>query len=333
MISFNKNYISIYKLNRPFHATWLSVPTVVAGGLCAHENIEPGILFLYVSFAWLTTNIGNFTNDYLDIKSDTIGRPNAPLASGIISKALAREILIIEYLISFLLLFYIIFETGSLQLFILGIVPLICTYVYSIPPFKTKNRGAAGPLTISAAYMSITLGGWALASELTLEAIKLGLFFAIMMLSIGFSKDFMHIEADRGFSNTPPIAYGVRKTAIIAAISLTFPLIFHRFFFKIFAHDEFLLSIPSVFAVTAIFYMIKNPEAKNRNIVMSAFLVYLNSVFIIIYSLSNTHVPLIISIMVSSVIVIKTWVTGRKFETVNRKYQQMWHYRKCRHVI
>ncbi|MBU3967402.1 MAG: UbiA family prenyltransferase [Euryarchaeota archaeon] len=294
--------------------------------MAANGSINPGIFFLFTSFAWLTTNIGNFTNDYYDAESDVMGRPNAPLASGIISRDLARSILIVEYLISGLLLFFIVLATGSLKLFILGIVPLICTYVYSVPPFKTKDKGAAGPLTISIAYMSITLGGWALASELTLEAIKLGLFLAILMLGIGFSKDFMHIEADRGFSNTPPIAYGVRKTAIIAAISLTFPLIFNKFFIKISARDEFLLVIPLMFAVIAIFFMIKKPEAKNRNIVMSAFLVYLNAVFIIIYSSANMPAALILSIMVSTVISIKTWVAGRRFETIKIKYQKIRHY-------
>lgn len=316
MISLIKSYIIIYKLNRPFHATWLTVPTVVAGGMAANGSINPGIFYLFISFAWLTTNIGNFTNDYYDSESDVLGRPNAPLASGVISRDLARSVLIVEYLISCLLLFLIVIATGSLLLFILGIVPLICTYVYSVPPFKTKDRGAAGPLTISIAYMSIILGGWALASELTFEAIKLGLFLAILMLGIGFSKDFMHIEADRGFSNTPPIAYGVRRTAIIAAISLTFPIIFNKFFIKISARDELLLAIPLMFAVIAIFFMIKKPEAKNRNIVMSAFLVYLNAVFIIIYVSANMPAALILSIMVSTVIAIKTWIAGRKFEIV-----------------
>ncbi|MDD5616439.1 MAG: hypothetical protein PHH85_09575 [Candidatus Methanoperedens sp.] len=147
-----------------------------------------------------------------------------------------------------------------------------------------------------------------------------------MMLGIGFSKDFMHIEADRGFSNTPPIAYGVRRTAIIAAISLTVPIIFNKYFIKISARDQFLLAIPLMFAVIAIFFMIKKPEAKNRNIVMSAFLVYLNIVFIIIYSSANMPAALILSIMVSSVIAIKTWVAGRRFETIKIKYKKILHY-------
>lgn len=325
VISLIKSYIILHKLNRPFHATWLTVPTVVAGGMATNGSINPGIFLLFISFAWLTTNIGNFINDYYDAESDVLGRPNAPLASGMISRYLARSVLIVEYLISCLLLFFIVLATGFLQLFILGIVPLICTYVYSVPPFKTKDKGAVGPITISVAYMSVTLGGWALASELTFEAIKLGLFFAILMLGIGFSKDFMHIEADRGFSNTPPIAYGVRKTAIIAAILLTFPIIFHRFFIKISASDEFLLAIPLMFAVIAIFHMIKKPEAKNRNIVMSAFLIYLNVVFIIIYSLSNIHAALILSLMVSTVTAIKTWVAGRKFDRQSKSKRELIH--------
>jgi len=299
---------------------------VIAGGMAANESINPGIFLLFISFAWLTTNIGNFINDYYDSDSDVMGRPNAPLASGVISRDLARSVLIVEYLISCLLLFFIVLATGSLLLFILGIMPIICTYVYSVPPFKTKDKGAAGPLTISIAYMFVTLGGWALASELNLEAIELGLFFGILMLGIGFSKDFMHIEADRGFSNTPPIAYGVRRTAIIAAISLTVPIIFNKFFIKMPASDEFLLAIPLMLAVIAIFFMIKKPEAKNRNIVMSAFLVYLNAVFIIIYVSANMPAALILSIMVSTVISIKTWAAGRKFEIVKIKDQQIWHY-------
>ncbi len=254
------------------------------------------------------------------MESDTIGRPNAPLASGEISRDLARNVLIVEYIISCLLLFSIVLVTESSLLFVLGIVSLICTYVYSVPPFKTKDRAAAGPITISIAYMSVTLEGWALASELTFEAIKLGLFFAILMLGVSFSKDFMHIEADRDFCNTPPVAYGVRNTAIIAAISLTVPLIFNKFFINISVRDEFLITIPFMFAVIAIFFMIEKPEAKNRNIVMSAFLVYLNAVFIVIYSSASMLTALILSFIVSSAIVIKTWVVGRRFVTVKIKY-------------
>lgn len=40
MNHFINTYNLIYKLNRPFHATWLTVPSVIAGGLEAHRGIE-----------------------------------------------------------------------------------------------------------------------------------------------------------------------------------------------------------------------------------------------------------------------------------------------------
>lgn len=284
--------------------------------------------FLYISFAWLTTNISNFINDYYDVESDTTGRPHSPLVSGAISLDLARDALFVEYLISFLLLFNTVLITESLLVLSLGIIPLICTYIYSVPPFKTKDRAAAGPITISIAYMSVTLGGWVLVSELNFEAIKLGLFFAILMLGIGFSKDFMHIEADRGFSNTPPIAYGVRKTAAIAAVFLISPIFLSRYFINIFVHEAPLLIVPLIFSIIAGVFMIKEPEAKNRNIVMSAFLVYLNVVFIVIYTNSGNILAVILSIAVSIAISIKTWFTGKQLEIVRTRYlrtlSQIW---------
>lgn len=276
--------------------------------------------FLFSSFAWLTTNISNFINDYFDIESDIIGRPNAPLASGAITRDFAKNALIAEYLISFLLLAGTVFVMKSILVFVLGIIPLLCTYIYSVPPFKTKDRAAIGPITISIAYMSVIVGGWVLASELTVEAIKLSLFFTILMLGIGFSKDFMHIEADRGFCNTPPIAYGIRKTAVIAAISLTFPIIFVQFFIYMPSLATFLFITPLIFSITAVFFMINKPTAKNRNIVMSAFLVYLNAVCIVIFiNLSNMMLALISSITVSCVMAVKTWMTGWSFVKLQPK--------------
>jgi 4-hydroxybenzoate polyprenyltransferase len=288
-----------------------------SGSKREHKHVT---FFLYATFAWLTTNISNFINDYFDIESDITGRPHSPLASGAITRDLARNVLLIEYVISFLLLFGTALVTESLLVLSLGIIPLICTYIYSVPPFKTKDRAAAGPVTISAAYMSVALGGWALASELTIEAIKLGIFFAILMLGIGFSKDFMHIEADRGFSSTPPIAYGVRKTAAVAAISLTFPILLSQQFINISTHEIFLLITPLSFSIMAIFFMIKEPEAKNRDIVMSAFLVYLNAVFIIIYVNSENILVIILSTAVSGAISMKTWFTDERFATIRIKY-------------
>lgn len=160
-------------------------------------------------------------------------------------------------------------------------------------------------------------------SELTFESIKLGIFLAILMLGIGFSKDFMHVEADRGFSNTPPIAYGVRKTAAVASISLTFPLLFSRYFINVSILDMPLLIVPFIFAVIAIFFMIERPEAKNRDIVMSAFLVYLNTVFIVIYMKSADVLGIILSIIVSGAISLKTWFTGERFTAIRIKYLRL----------
>lgn len=297
------------------HCTFSSCRGIGYSRVCKHA-----FFFLFSSFAWLTTNISNFINDYFDIESDIIGRPNAPLASGAISRDFAKNALIAEYLISFLLLAGTIFVTKSILIFILGIIPLICTYIYSVPPFKTKNRAAIGPITISIAYMSVTVGGWVLASELTVEAIKLGLFFAILMLGIGFSKDFMHIEADRGFCNTPPIAYGIRKTSIIAATSLTFPIIFVQFFIYLPAPTAFLFITPFIFSIITVFFMINKPAAKNRNVVMSAFLVYLNAVCIVIFiNLSNMMLALISSITVSCAMSVKTWLKGWSFAKLKTK--------------
>jgi len=300
----------ILKLNRPFHATWLVVPSVLTSGLLASNgkivNLIP--FFYFCSFAWITSNIGNFINDYYDVESDKVGRPKAPLAAGFISKKLARNILIIEYVFSAILLFSVTFIIRSIPLFVLGTIPLVCTYMYSVPPFKTKNRGAMGPITISISYASIVMGGWIIESELTMEAIKIGIFFGLLMLGVGFSKDFMHIEADMGFSNTPPIIYGFKKTATLAIIPLTLPLIFSPYFLHLPNNSFILFVIPFIFALVATFFMLTKPTAKNRNIVMSVFLVYVNATCIIISdTLANTTVAFFIMIIISNIIIIKTW--------------------------
>jgi hypothetical protein len=52
-----------------------------------------------------------------------------------------------------------------------------------------------------------------------------------------------------------------------------------------------------------------NPIAKNRNIVISAFLVYLNAVCIVIFmNLTNMLLAFISSITVSCIMAVKTWM-------------------------
>lgn len=296
-----------------------------AGIECEHRNIT---FFFFILFAWFTTNIGNFVNDYFDIDSDVIGRPKAPLASGAATKDFALKMLIAEYLMSIILLFGAVYTTGSFPLFALGMIAIICTYVYSVPPFKTKSKAAAGPITISIAYMSVILGGFVLSSGINILAIKISFFFALLMLGIGFSKDFMHIDADRGFCNTPPIAYGIKYTSIIAALSLTSPIIFSGFFTQLPYTTLILFLIPLSFAFVAVYYMSNEPTAKNHNIVMPAFLVYLNSVLIIIGDhIANAFIIFILLVILNLVFIIKTWIKGirnwMKFIRISCLYRKL----------
>jgi 4-hydroxybenzoate polyprenyltransferase len=298
-----------FKLNRPFHATWLTVPSVLAGALLSKGAIDGPSLCLFSAFAWLATCIGNFINDYYDVESDKICRAKAPLAAGIIGRELAWKILIAEYVISVFILAVSALIARSPLLFMLGAIPLTCTYIYSAPPFKAKNRAALGPITISVAYMAVILGGWTLASELSIEAVKCATFFGLLMLGVGFSKDFMHIKADRGFCNTPPIAYGIRRTAAIASFCLIFPIVSAPYFVRI-SHDVLsLLMVPLVFALIAVFFMITNPTAENRNIVMSAFLVYMNASYILVFNvLMDVMLTLILLAIVDGAIITKTFL-------------------------
>ncbi len=276
----------LFKLNRPFHGTWLTVPSVLAGALQASEStlVRSISILLFTLFAWLATCVGNFINDYYDVEIDRICRPKAPLATETISRERAWKMLMGEYIISIFILLAVSIIAQSAIALALGTISLICTYIYSAPPIRMKKRGILGPITISIAYVAVVLGGWAIVSRLYIEAIKFAGFFGLLMLGIGFSKDFMHFEADKRFCNTPPVAYGVRATAVIASLSLIFPIMFVSYFVKLSGIVLLLFKIPLIFALVSTFFMFTNPEAENRNIVMSAFLAYINSAFIIIFS-------------------------------------------------
>ena len=275
----------LFKLNRPFHGTWLTVPSVFAGALQASEGtlVRSISILLFALFAWLATCVANFINDYHDLEIDKICRPKAPLAAGIISRKRAWKMLMSEYIISILLLIAASIIAQSAIVLALGTISLICTYIYSAPPLRTKSRGMLGPTTISIAYVAVVLGGWVLVSELSIEAVKFAGFFGLLMLGIGFSKDFMHFEADKRFCRTPPVAYGVKATALIASLCLIFPIMSVSLFIQLSGAVLSLFKIPLIFALISTFFMFTKPKAKNHNIVMSAFLAYINSAFIIIF--------------------------------------------------
>ena len=133
----------LFKLNRPFHGTWLTVPSVIAGALQASEGtlVRSISILLFALFAWLATCVANFINDYHDLEIDKICRPKAPLAMGTISRGNAWKMLLSEYIISILLLIAASIIAQSAIVLALGTISLICTYIYSAPPLRTKSRG------------------------------------------------------------------------------------------------------------------------------------------------------------------------------------------------
>lgn len=301
----------LFKLNRPFHGTWLTVPSVLAGALQASGSTVaiPISILLFALFAWLATCVGNFINDCYDVEIDRICRPKAPLAAGTISEERAWKMLMGEYVISIFILLATSIIAQSAIVLALGTISLICTYIYSAPPLRTKNRGMLGPITISIAYVAVVLGGWAIVSELSTEAVKFASFFGLLMLGIGFSKDFMHFEADKRFCNTPPVAYGVRATVSIASLCLIFPIVFVSYFIQLPGIVLSLFKIPLIFALISTFFMFTNPKAENRNIVMSAFLAYINSVFIIIFiNFLNYNQIFVLLVILNSLFIIKAIV-------------------------
>ena len=219
-------------LGRPFT---LVAPALgfVSGGLTAFGAAprEPWRWAVFVapvvgSVMAAVLNAGNNAlNQIYDLEIDRVNKPKRPLPSGRLSIRQAWWFTAVAYLVA-LVLAWLVAPGGRHECFWLVSIAVVCTLLYSVPPFRTKRLGIWANVTIAIPRGTLLkVAGWSsVKTILGIEPWYIGLVFGLFLLGASTTKDFADMEGDRrGGCRTLPIQYGVTRAAWMISPSFVVP--------------------------------------------------------------------------------------------------------------
>ena len=169
----------------------------------------------------------NALNQIYDLEIDRVNKGKRPLPS---RRLTAREVWTftnITYVIT-LVLAWLVAPGGRHECFWIVLAAMIATYIYSVPPLRTKKRGIWANITIAIPRgVLLKVAGWsAVKTVMGLEPWFIGSIFGLFLLGASTTKDFADMEGDRlGGCRTLPIVYGVRKAAWMISPSFVLPFL------------------------------------------------------------------------------------------------------------
>jgi 4-hydroxybenzoate polyprenyltransferase len=169
----------------------------------------------------------NALNQIYDLEIDRVNKPKRPLPSGRLSIAQVWWFTNITYATA-LVMAWLVAPHGRHECFWLVLVAVVCTYLYSVPPFRTKRLGIWANVTIAIPRgVLLKVAGWsAVKTIFGAEPWYIGAIFGLFLLGATTTKDFADMEGDRrGGCRTLPIRYGVRRAAWMISPSFVVPFL------------------------------------------------------------------------------------------------------------
>lgn len=164
-------------------------------------------------------------NDYFDREADKIGKPKAPLVTGVISLNEAKVIILLNYLIAIILI-AIIPPNEATRIF--AIIMLFLTYGYSAPPFRFAGRGIYGNIFVSGAIFVPFLGGWVAVKGWTYDPIVLLITAAYLAFAISIKTvlDIVDVVGDKRAGRvTVPLQIGRERAYNYTVYSVAFAIL------------------------------------------------------------------------------------------------------------
>jgi 4-hydroxybenzoate polyprenyltransferase len=226
-----RNYLD---LARPFT---LVAPALgfVSGALAAigaapREPWSPSLVaapLVGSAMAALLNAGNNALNQIYDLDIDRVNKPKRPLPSGRLTITEAWWFTNATYAIA-LVLAWLVAPHGRHECFWLVLVAVFCTYVYSVPPLRTKRLGIWANVTIAIPRgVLLKVAGWSSVKTIAgVEPWYIGAIFGLFLLGATTTKDFADMEGDRlGGCRTLPIQYGVRRAAWMISPSFVVPFL------------------------------------------------------------------------------------------------------------
>jgi 4-hydroxybenzoate polyprenyltransferase len=226
-----RNYVD---LARPFTlvapALGFVSGALTAVGAAPRETWAPGLLVapLIGSAMAAVLNAGNNAlNQIFDLDIDRVNKPKRPLPSGRLTVSQVWWFTNITYALA-LVLAWMVAPAGRHECFWLVLVAVVCTYIYSVPPMRTKRLGIWANVTIAIPRgVLLKVAGWSSVKTIAgLEPWYIGAIFGLFLLGATTTKDFADMEGDRrGGCRTLPIQYGVRRAAWMISPSFVVPFL------------------------------------------------------------------------------------------------------------
>ena len=222
------------ELSRPFT---LVAPTLgFASGAATAVGAMPREVFsrdlviyplIGLTMAAVLNAASNALNQIYDLEIDRVNKPRRPLPSGRMSIGEAWTFTAVAYAVA-LVLAWLVAPGGRHECFWIVVVATIITFLYSVPPFRTKRLGIWANVTIAIPRgVLLKVAGWsAVKTAAGVEPWFIGAIFGLFLLGASTTKDFADMDGDaRGGCRTLPIIYGVRRAAWMISPSFVVPFV------------------------------------------------------------------------------------------------------------
>ena len=167
----------------------------------------------------------NALNQIYDLEIDRINKPKRPLPTSRLTISEAWTFTVITYVLA-LVLAWLVAPGGRHECFWIVLVAVVCTFIYSMPPLRTKRLGIWANVTIAIPRgVLLKVAGWSSVKTIFgIEPWYIGAIFGLFLLGATTTKDFADMEGDRrGGCRTLPIQYGVRRAAWMISPSFVIP--------------------------------------------------------------------------------------------------------------
>jgi 4-hydroxybenzoate polyprenyltransferase len=226
-----RNYID---LARPFTlvapALGFVSGAITAAGAAPRESWSAALMvppLLGAAMAALLNAGNNALNQIYDLEIDRVNKPKRPLPSGRLTIAQVWWFTGITYALA-MILAWLVAPGERHECFWLVAVAVVCTGLYSVPPFRTKRLGIWANITIAIPRgVLLKVAGWSSVKTIVgLEPWYIGGIFGLFLLGATTTKDFADMDGDRrGGCRTLPIQYGVRRAAWMISPSFVVPFV------------------------------------------------------------------------------------------------------------
>src|SRR5262249_41721373 len=203
---------------------------LTAVGAVPREPWSAGLLvapLLGSAMAALLNAGNNALNQIYDLEIDRVNKPTRPLPSGRLTIPDVWWFTNSTYAIA-LVLAWLVAPAGRHECFWLVVIAVVCTYLYSVPPFRTKRLGIWANVTIAIPRGTLLkVAGWSSVKTIAgVEPWYIGAIFGLFLLGATTTKDFADMDGDRrGGCRTLPIQYGVRRAAWMISPSFVIPFL------------------------------------------------------------------------------------------------------------